>query len=86
MGRYDRRYPTLQRGHTDEPGIKSRSIDSIIFRSLGSISNEPLGGIKVVGSQYRSAAESLSFSIRHSMDQQPMVGRIQTKNQSRIER
>jgi len=38
-----------------------------------------------VGSQYRSATELLSISFRHSIDQRPMVGRNQTKNQSRLE-
>lgn len=39
-----------------------------------------------VGSQYRSAPESLSISFRRSLDRRLMVGRIDAKNQSRIQR
>ena len=37
-----------------------------------------------VGSQYRSASELLSFSVRPSIDQRPILVRFQTKIQSRI--
>jgi uncharacterized protein (TIGR02117 family) len=71
-------------GQRDVSGASVRQDDSENYR-VGLVHKAVFWLSQVVGSQNRSAPESLSFSFRYSIDQRPMIVRIQPKNQSRIE-
>ena len=75
-----------QHGHSD-PTLTLRVYAQAMPEEEADLSFAEFGSPKrpytAVGSQNRSASESLSFSLRRSLDQRPMVVRIQTKIQSR---